>query len=188
VLGSNRLLGVRDLPPLDEKIGSAKLGVDLKEKWGYSCKCSMSSTISETYGSSEKPGRYTLVFACARSLGWRYAAVILPRLLLVVFTYAQPFLITEVLTHVERPLSERKWTSTQLVAATGIVYLGIAVSYSILFGNYVICFWLTLSSSHRYMQTITCTDSLLRSALLLCHLSMIGLWCFTWILMITPLR
>lgn len=48
VLGSSRLLGMRDLYPLDEKLGEGKLGVDLKEKWGYSCKCSISDRFLET--------------------------------------------------------------------------------------------------------------------------------------------
>lgn len=60
-------------------------------------------------------------------------AVVVPRLALVGFNYAQPFLINRAIR-----LLEEKWNDETrnygygLIAATGIIYLGIAVSDYIL--------------------------------------------------------
>jgi ATP-binding cassette, subfamily C (CFTR/MRP), member 1 len=52
--------------------------------------------------------------------------MIFPRLCLVAFNYAQPFLISSAISYVSQP-SPKKNDGYGLIAATGLVYLGIAV-------------------------------------------------------------
>jgi ATP-binding cassette subfamily C (CFTR/MRP) protein 1 len=54
---------------------------------------------------------------------------ILPRLALIGFTYAQPFLITAALNFLSMPASKRNVDHAYgLICATALIYLGIAVS------------------------------------------------------------
>lgn len=77
-------------------------------------------------GSSK--GRYALVIALASALRRPLLAVILPRLCLVGFNYAQPFLISRAVRLLEETVNEE--TTDQgygLIGATALIYLGIAV-------------------------------------------------------------
>lgn len=74
-------------------------------------------------------GRYALVLTLAVALRRALFAVVLPRLCLIGFNYAQPFLIGRAISLVEGTLDEE--TSNyghSLIGATALVYLGIAVS------------------------------------------------------------
>lgn len=56
-------------------------------------------------------------------------AIVLPRLALIGFTFAQPFLIERILSFLyEGESSVAEWQGLGLVAATALTYLGIAVS------------------------------------------------------------
>jgi small basic protein len=63
-----------------------------------------------------------------RGLGGSFAHVLFPRLFLIAFTFAQPFLITSVLELLEKPEDEgSRIKGYFLVIATLLIYLGIAV-------------------------------------------------------------
>jgi len=66
------------------------------------------------------------VFYCER---WALASIIFPRLCLVGFNYAQPFLITSAIDYVSQPKNEMNRNDGYgLIGATALIYLGMAVS------------------------------------------------------------
>jgi ATP-binding cassette subfamily C (CFTR/MRP) protein 1 len=66
------------------------------------------------------------VFHCLRR---PLASIIFPRLCLIGFNYAQPFLITAAIDTISRPKdASEKNDGYGLIGATGLIYLGIAVS------------------------------------------------------------
>ena len=73
---------------------------------------------------------YTLAFATASCLRWELIAVVIPRLCLIGFSYAQPFLISRVIVYVSGTgpeTNDEKNAGYGLIAATGLIYVGIAV-------------------------------------------------------------
>ena len=75
----------------------------------------------------QSSGRYALVYACAVALRWPILASFFPRLCLIGFNYAQPFLISRAITFVGQN-DGTKNDGYGLIGATGLIYLGIAVS------------------------------------------------------------
>ncbi|RFU32078.1 hypothetical protein B7463_g4239, partial [Scytalidium lignicola] len=72
-------------------------------------------------------GKWALVKALAYCLRWPLASIIFPRLCLIGFNYAQPFLISTAINYISEKSSEQNKTHGYgLIAATGLVYLGIA--------------------------------------------------------------
>jgi len=78
----------------------------------------------------EKPeGRYTLPMTAAFCFWRRLLLVVPPRLSLIGFTYAQPFLITRAIDFLSEPDTvNSKNIGYGLIGATGLIYLGIAIS------------------------------------------------------------
>ena len=67
--------------------------------------------------------------ATVSSLRWGYLSCIFPRLCFIGFEFAQPFLITRAINYVSEPVtSETKNEGYGLIAATAIIYIGLAVS------------------------------------------------------------
>ncbi|KAL6806010.1 P-loop containing nucleoside triphosphate hydrolase protein [Trichoderma sp. SZMC 28012] len=85
----------------------------------------------QKWSKSQVSHRYRLLFATCDSLRKPLAITILPRLFLIGFKFAQPFLINRVITYVQEKNDgdgARKDVGYALVGATGLVYLGSAIS------------------------------------------------------------
>lgn len=64
------------------------------------------------------------------SIRWSLAAIVFPRLCLICFSYAQPFLISAAVEFVAKPAAlQNRNDGYGLIAATALVYTGIAVSF-----------------------------------------------------------
>lgn len=75
-------------------------------------------------------GRYALLTSILRYLEWEILAIGLPRLALVGFQVAQPFLITEAMTYVESPNENGDASPNKgygLIGAFALVSIGVAV-------------------------------------------------------------
>ncbi|KAF8857368.1 putative multidrug resistance protein [Acephala macrosclerotiorum] len=108
--GFRTLMTLDDLFVPDKALQSAPLGEKMKESWNK-------------YRSS---GRWALAYAIFYSLRYSLAMIVFPRLCLIGFTYAQPFLITSAINYVSQPASEQnKNDGYGLIGATALVYLGI---------------------------------------------------------------
>lgn len=86
---------------------------------------------------SRIPPRYRLLLATCDSLKMALVATTLPRLCLIGFKFAQPFLIKRVINYVQEKNGEEgasKDVGYALIGATGIVYFGTAVSFVAIFG------------------------------------------------------
>ena len=78
-----------------------------------------------------KKGRYALSLALTSALRWPFLAVVFPRLCLVGFNYAQPFLIQRAIGLLEETVNVAAIDYGRgLIGATALIYLGIAVSCS----------------------------------------------------------
>jgi hypothetical protein len=65
-------------------------------------------------------------------LKWPLLTIIFPRLCLIGFNYAQPFLISRAISYIGQPSEpEDKNYGYGLIAATGLIYLGIAVCFTL---------------------------------------------------------
>jgi hypothetical protein len=65
------------------------------------------------------------MFHCIR---WPLALMVFPRLCLIGFNYAQPFLVSSAIAYVSQPVeAQNKNDGYGLIAAAGLIYLGIAV-------------------------------------------------------------
>lgn len=75
-----------------------------------------------------------MVASLASTLKWPLLAAVLPRVCLVGFNYAQPYLIQNAVSLLEEAPNERtRMYGHGLIGATALVYLGIAVSWVDLF-------------------------------------------------------
>lgn len=73
-------------------------------------------------------GRLALVLSLSSALGAQFLLVIFPRLCLIGFTFAQPFLISRILNLLSQPDNETTRNQAYgLIAATALIYVGIAV-------------------------------------------------------------
>lgn len=67
--------------------------------------------------------------ALVSALRWPLLVVVPPRLCLIGFNYAQPFLISRAIILLEEPVTEQSTNyGYGLIGATALVYLGIAIS------------------------------------------------------------
>ncbi|TVY83108.1 ABC transporter FUM19 [Lachnellula suecica] len=111
--GFRKLLTLDDLFRPDNNLLSKKLQETAKTNWGK-------------YLSS---GRFALLYAMFQCVRWPLALMIFPRLCLVGFNYAQPFLISSAIAYVSQPTgSQDENDGYGLIGAAGIIYLGIAIS------------------------------------------------------------
>ena len=78
--------------------------------------------------------RYTLPWLVAKFLRGPLLWAMVPRICLIGFEFAQPFLITRVISFVDQPADlETNNLSYGLIAVAAIIYLGIAVSNVLVF-------------------------------------------------------
>ncbi|KAI5194185.1 putative multidrug resistance protein [Aureobasidium subglaciale] len=70
----------------------------------------------------------SLVYTCAKEFRWELLLVVPPRMALIGFNFAQPFLISRLIKFLTQSESEETYnTSLGLIAAAAIIYLGIAI-------------------------------------------------------------
>ena len=110
--GHSMLLPGQDLPAIHEKLLSAELSDRFTHSWAH---CSQSE-------------RNALLWAVLKCLRWEMATIAFPRLCVVGFSIAQPFLIGKLVTVLQKTGSTREEIGYGLIAATAIVFVGIAVS------------------------------------------------------------
>ena len=82
--------------------------------------------IPEAVESSDK---HNLILVCIKTLKWQLLGVVVPRLCLLAFTISQPLILNRFLSFLQNP-SESHNIGYGLIAAYGLVYLGIALSSS----------------------------------------------------------
>ncbi|OJJ96983.1 hypothetical protein ASPACDRAFT_1882742 [Aspergillus aculeatus ATCC 16872] len=113
VRGYRRNLSLDDLDRVDQELSARRLHDRMQVAW--------SKHRSEH--------RFSLLVALFHCLKWPLLQTVVPRLCLVGFTFAQPFLITRVISYVsDAGQTQDKSDGYGLIAATGLVYLGIALS------------------------------------------------------------
>ncbi|KAH8799341.1 putative multidrug resistance protein [Xylogone sp. PMI_703] len=113
IKGYRTLLTLDDLYPIDPDLSSQMLRENAQKIWDRR---------------SKPERRYSLPLACARCLIWPILRIAPPRLFLIGFTYAQPFLISTTISYVEEPrLRENSNNGLGLIAAAFFVYTGIAI-------------------------------------------------------------
>ncbi|KAI0483144.1 multidrug resistance-like protein [Xylariaceae sp. FL0804] len=109
--GFRTLLGPSDLYPMAEEMSTTHLSNDFRLRWSQA-----------TSG-----GKYKLLGVCVKTLRWSLVAAIFPRLILLAFTISQPLLLKRFLDYLERP-TEAPSIGYGLIAAYGLVYVGLAIS------------------------------------------------------------
>lgn len=114
--GYSMLLTGSSLPTIHEKLSSRDLSAQFADSWA----------------SSEQSGQNALLLAVISCLRWEIVRVAFPRICVVGFSIAQPFLVGKVVTILEQSDSFSLDKGYGLIAATGIVFTGVAVSYMFL--------------------------------------------------------
>ncbi|KAK6611190.1 ABC multidrug transporter [Botrytis cinerea] len=104
-------LTVHDLYPIDEHISSESVDERIQKQWD----------------SSSKDKSYSLALAIAKALWAPLTVTMVPRLFLIAFSMAQPFLIEDAINFVEGGTEPNQY-GYGLIGAFGITYLGIAIS------------------------------------------------------------
>jgi hypothetical protein len=113
--GYSLLLTGDMLPSIHEKLSSS----DLSDKF------------SSAWESCDQNRQNALLVAIIKCLRWDIAAIALPRLGLVGFSIAQPFLIGKIVTYLESTESNPN-IGYGLIGAAAIVFIGAAVSHMFL--------------------------------------------------------
>jgi hypothetical protein len=112
--GFRSLLTSDKLYVLDDKLASAPLG----------------ATIAEAWQKRTKPERrFEFPLVACRALWRSLLLAVFPRLCMIGFTFAQPFLISRVLGLLSQPSNQQSLNDGYgLIGATATIYLGLAVS------------------------------------------------------------
>ncbi|KAK5992013.1 ABC multidrug transporter B [Cladobotryum mycophilum] len=108
------LLTFDKLYHLDDQLSSATLDDKIQDAWAR----------------RRKPEhRFEFPRAALGALRGQFLSVLFPRLCLIIFTFAQPFLISSVLTLLSKPADhDSVRTGYTLIGVTGFIYLGKAIS------------------------------------------------------------
>ncbi|KAJ5364163.1 P-loop containing nucleoside triphosphate hydrolase protein [Penicillium cataractarum] len=114
--GSKTTLTVDSLPELDEAIKTA----------------SNSEALVETWNKADKYRPNALLWTLAWHYRWEIMEGVLPRLAFTGFSFAQPFLVERVLHFMTEPEHANSDNYARgLVAAYAIVYIGLAISFTV---------------------------------------------------------
>ncbi|KAJ6788184.1 hypothetical protein PWT90_06047 [Aphanocladium album] len=116
VQGARRKLRVEDLPPIGEEYSSEQLFDRFTPYW-----------VSATSGNKSKR---PLVRAGSRALYWEFLIPIIPRICLVGFSFARPFLMQRVMDIISSGSGSRSQTNG-LIGATILIFGGLAISKAI---------------------------------------------------------
>lgn len=109
--GHTLLLTGDALPNIHEKLSSSDL----------------SDRFSKSWALCDQSRQHALLLAIVNCLRWDIAAIALPRLALIGFSIAQPFLVGKTVTFLEQTESSVN-IGYGLIGATAIVFIGVAVS------------------------------------------------------------
>ncbi|OCK89464.1 putative multidrug resistance protein [Cenococcum geophilum 1.58] len=127
VRGFKRILSLEDLYQTPPSLSSERLRDEMQAVWDRR---------------SKPEGRRSLVWTCVKCLRWPLLSVVPPRLCLIGFNYAQPFLISRMISFVNQPRASQNYNqSLGLIAAAALIYTGVAVS--------------TVCYMHRLFRSIT---------------------------------
>ncbi|KAF3026419.1 hypothetical protein E8E14_010909 [Neopestalotiopsis sp. 37M] len=112
--GLRSVLTSDDLYVLDGKLASASLHADIAQAW---------------WRRAKPERRFEFPWAACRALWRPLLLVIFPRLCMIGFTFAQPFLISATLSLLSEPSDQQSTNAGYgIIGATALVYLGLAVS------------------------------------------------------------
>ncbi|OAA64956.1 ABC transporter, transmembrane domain, type 1 [Cordyceps fumosorosea ARSEF 2679] len=113
LIGFRGDLSTRDLAALDPQFEPEKLYNDFSRRWANANHKSM----------------FALLYTCIHTIPWMFISIILPRLLVIAFNYAQPFLLWEIVRKVGlgNPTTD---VVNALIGATALVYGGRTVCSS----------------------------------------------------------
>ncbi|KAJ5038620.1 uncharacterized protein L3040_006301 [Drepanopeziza brunnea f. sp. 'multigermtubi'] len=111
LLGRTKQLESSDLFPIDSGLRTSRYSPPLRTTW---------KTV-------DRNQKYALLGAVVTTLKWPVLAPVVPRLVLIGFTYAQPLLIKRALNYVAKGESEEKNIGYGLIGATVLVYCGLAI-------------------------------------------------------------
>lgn len=110
-VGFSKVLQLQDIPDVDVDLQGQTAKERLQVAW------------------ERTKGEYWLLKSIARAYLWPFLYAVIPRLALIAFKFAQPFLITATINYVEVPSdSTSSHYGPALVGAFVLVYVGIAVS------------------------------------------------------------
>ncbi|KAE8152270.1 putative multidrug resistance protein [Aspergillus avenaceus] len=112
-MGFKKLITTEDLFDMDPSLKADVLGKGMQDVWN---KYAMSK------------GQMALPKAVLYFLRWNLLAAAIPRLGMIGFGFAQPFLITAAIHHVEKTGFRDKNVEYGLIGATFLIYFGIAIS------------------------------------------------------------
>ncbi|UNI23117.1 hypothetical protein JDV02_008955 [Purpureocillium takamizusanense] len=112
--GLSTHLTLDDLYPLDDELASGPLSTKIQQAWSR----------------RRKPERrFEFPLAAWRALRWHILSAIVPRLFLIAFTFAQPFLISRVLDLLSEPDSQpARNVGYSLILAAAVIYMGLTLS------------------------------------------------------------
>ncbi|CAG7967353.1 unnamed protein product [Penicillium nalgiovense] len=111
--GCRKIIGTRDLFALEPGLTSRNTGERLKRAW-------------EKHGKAGNSLSSPWAFVCC--FWWEFLTVAFPRVCMIGFNFAQPFMITAVLVNTEDPIILESWNRGYgLIGATFLIYLGLAV-------------------------------------------------------------
>ena len=83
-------------------------------------------------GITKAEGRFALAHATWRAFRRQFAYTVFPRLCLLALIFTQPFLISSILSLLDKPDNERSRSEGHgLILAMGLVMIGIAVSVNV---------------------------------------------------------
>ncbi|KAI9048359.1 hypothetical protein LZ554_008151 [Drepanopeziza brunnea f. sp. 'monogermtubi'] len=111
LLGRTKQLESSDLFPIDSGLGTSRY----------------SSPLRRTWKRVDRNQKYALLGAVVTTLKWPVLAPVVPRLVLIGFTYAQPLLIKRALNYVAKSGPEEENIGYGLIGATVLVYCGLAI-------------------------------------------------------------
>jgi len=115
ILGFRKVMTLDDLYRIDEALTSEVIAPRMQEAWQLR---------------SKEREKYSLLWATAYCLRRELISAVFPRLCLIGFSYAQPFLITRAIKLLMEPESQASMnTGYGLIGATFLIYFGIAVSH-----------------------------------------------------------
>ncbi|KAJ5992424.1 ABC transporter integral membrane type 1 [Penicillium sp. IBT 35674x] len=112
--GRRKIIGSQDLFALEPGLNSNITGKRLKRAWAKH---------------GDKKNTLSLPWAFICCFWWDLATVVFPRICMIGFNFAQPFMITAVLVYVEDPITpESRNRGYGLIGAAFLIYLGLALS------------------------------------------------------------
>jgi ATP-binding cassette, subfamily C (CFTR/MRP), member 1 len=109
--GYSSLLGVSDLYEIDERLSSAVVRRRFEVAWA----------------ATDKTRKHALLLTTAYILRWQLLLSATPRLILVGFKYAQPFLLIRTISYVSNRNDQPTNVGWALIGAYAIIYVGMAL-------------------------------------------------------------